>query len=288
MAVTKKTRAAEVISDHAVLSGPVDGTPLLRWAGSKKKLLPMLQQAAPPRMRRYIEPFAGSAVLFLRLQPRRAILSDINADLIATYQAVRDKPSAVWRLASRYPTTEPDYYRVRAMDPAVMKPLERAARFVYLNRFCFNGVYRTNGLGQFNVARGKGHLGIPSRELFNAFAERLASVDLRCTDFESTVRRAGRDDFVYLDPPYAGTGTRDRGEYGPGSFKSLDLERLAACLDKASSKGARVLLSYADQPDLLKLLGHWHVRRLSVTRNVSGFTGARGRAKEVLISNYLW
>lgn len=263
-------------------------TPLLRWAGSKKKLLPLLQHAAPKTIRRYIEPFAGSAVLFLRLRPKRAILSDINADLIRTYEAVRAKPDVIWKLASSWSTTEDYYYELRAMDEATLSEEARAARFVYLNRFCFNGVYRTNLEGRFNVARGKGHLGIPSREQFRLFAEQLMNVDLRCNDFRKTVARAGRDDFLYLDPPYAGTGSRDRGEYGPGSFKAEDLDRLADSLEAASVRGTRILMSYADQSDVVHRFRGWYIHRLKVARNVCGFADARRTASEVIISNYEW
>lgn len=263
-------------------------TPLLRWAGSKKKLLPLLERAAPTQMKRYIEPFAGSAVLFLKLAPERAILSDINLDLIETYRTVSDHPDKVWRRATAWPTTELEYYRVRGMRPSRLSPIGKAARFIYLNRFCFNGVYRTNAKGEFNVARGKGHLSLPSREQFRMFAERLRMADLKCADFCATVARARAGDFIYLDPPYAPTGGRDRGEYGPGSFKAIDLVRLAASLQAAASRGAKILLSYADQESVVALFPGWHVHRLQVTRNVCGFTDARRRAHEVLISNYAW
>lgn len=262
--------------------------PLLRWAGSKKKLLPLLQRAAPPTMRRYIEPFAGSAVLYLKLRPKSAILSDINEDLIHTYTLVRDNPDAVWRKAAFWPTDEAFYYELRAADPSAMSDKDRAARFVYLNRFCFNGVYRTNQEGRFNVARGKGRLGIPTRQMFRAFAERLQVVDLRCADFLRTVKRAGNGDFVYLDPPYAVPHTRDRGEYGLGSFKQEDLDRLTEGLLAASQRGAKVLLSYSDRLEVEDRFKGWQVRRLEVTRNVCGFVGSRRRAGEVLVSNYAW
>jgi DNA adenine methylase len=262
--------------------------PLLRWAGSKKKLLPLLERATPAQMKRYIEPFAGSAVLFLKLAPGRAILSDINRDLIETYCTVRDRPDEVWKRAVAWPTSESEYYRVRAMQPSRLSPTGKAARFIYLNRFCFNGVYRTNAKGEFNVARGKGHLSLPSREQFRMFAERLRVADLKCTDVCATVARARAGDFIYLDPPYAPTGGRDRGEYGLGSFKATDLGRLASSLQAATSRGAKVLLSYSDQESVIALFPDWHVHRLQVTRNVCGFTDARRRAQEVLISNYAW
>lgn len=263
-------------------------TPLLRWAGSKKKLVPQLVQAAPGAMRRYIEPFAGSAVLFLRLQPKKAILSDINEALIDAYRIVRERPDAVWKMAQSWPTDEAFYYELRAIDPSKLSDVRRAARFVYLNRFCFNGVYRTNQQGQFNVARGSGHLGIPTKHMFRTFAEQLSNADLRCTDFTKTVARAGKGDFLYLDPPYAVPNTRDRGEYGPGSFKECDLDRLATDVNGASMRGANVLVSYADRPGLEDLFSGWKMKKLEVTRNVCGFAGSRRRAAEVLISNYSW
>ena len=149
-------------------------------------------------------------------------------------------------------------------------------------------MYRTNAKGDFNVARGKGHLSLPSREQFRLFAERLRGADLKCTDFYATVARARAGDFIYLDPPYAPMGGRDRGEYGLGSFKSVDMARLAASLQNAASRGAKILLSYADQESVIALFPGWHVHRLQVTRNVCGFTDARRRAQEVLISNYAW
>lgn len=262
--------------------------PILRWAGSKKKLLPTLMQAAPAAYDRYVEPFAGSAVLYLRLADTPALLGDINPDLIETYETVKQHPKRVWsRVAAM--STEPDYYYdLRCEDASRMGKLDRAARFVYLNRFCFNGVYRTNRQGQFNVSRGKGHLFVPALEVFAAFAEKLANASLFCGDFESVVAQTGKGDFLYLDPPYSLEGKRDRGEYGLGTFRDKDEERLAAAITAAADRGAKVLLSYSPSPHMLKRLPGWQVKRLNVARNVAGFTSARRTAKEVLVSNYDW
>lgn len=259
--------------------------PLLRWAGSKKKLLPLLMRCVPTRFERYVEPFAGSAVLYLRLTPRAALLSDINPEVIDAYEVVRSHPGKVWAAANAWPTDEATYYELRSEDPAAWSAVERVARFVYLNRFCFNGVYRTNKQGKFNVSRGKGHLGIPPREMFEVFACRIRDADLRCGDFESTLRDSHCGDFCYLDPPYVSSGGRDRGEYGAGSFKAGDLDRLTAQLVAASDRGAKLLLSYSYHAPLVDSLPGWHVKRLSVVRNVSGFTGSRRQAEEMLISN---
>jgi len=262
--------------------------PILRWAGSKKKLLPTLVEAAPSGYERYVEPFAGSAVLYLRLEDSDAILGDLNSDLIETYETVRQHPRRVWSKVAAM-STDPDYYyELRAKDAAGMGKLDRAARFVYLNRFCFNGVYRTNRQGAFNVSRGKGHLFVPEYEVFAAFALKLSRARLICGDFEPVVDEARSGDFLYLDPPYSLEGKRDRGEYGLGAFRERDEDRLAAAVMAASDRGAKVLLSYSASRRMLKKLKGWNVKRLTVARNVAGFASARRTAREVLVSNYDW
>jgi len=279
-------------SDSRPMSNQIGGvpgmTPILRWAGSKKKLLPHLQAAAPTSFNTYIEPFVGSGVLFLLLAPETAYLSDLNSDLIQAYDVIKVHPRRVWNILMSWPADEDFYYELRASDPASLNSYIRAARFVYLNRYCFNGVYRTNREGGFNVARGRGNLGIPEWPVFKNFADRIKNIDVRNCDFEVTVNRAKKNDFIYLDPPYAEPGKRDRGEYGAGTFRPVDVARLLNAMMRADRRGAKVLLSYsADQIDLNVLQG-WHVREITVMRNVSGFAGSRRHAHEVLISNYEW
>lgn len=262
--------------------------PILRWAGSKKKLLPLLTAAAPRRYNRYIEPFVGSAVLFLRLDTPAAILGDINADLIDAYTTLRDHPRAVWNRVSAMSLETEYYYDLRAQNPASLASLDRAARFIYLNRFCFNGVYRTNRAGMFNVARGRGHLYVPDYAVFRDMAGALARAELLSDDFEVVVNRADRGNFLYLDPPYALGGKRDRGEYGVGTFREADEDRLIDAVQRASARGVNILLSYSPSPHVLENLRGWHVHHLTVARNVAGFAGSRRKAQEVLISNYEW
>ncbi len=262
--------------------------PLLRWAGSKKKLLPVLLTAVPDNAKRYIEPFAGSAVLFLRLGSYDAILGDLNESLIETYRTVKRYPRAVWERASKLGNTPDEYYSIRSIPRDRLNTFDRAAQFIYLNRYCFNGVYRTNRAGQFNVARGKGHLFIPDLDTFKSFAARLKLAELRCSDFEELLAEAGRGDFVYLDPPYALGNKRDRGEYGCDAFREKDEPRLIAALRSADRRGAKVLLSYSPAPNVLQGLKKWRRHDLTVSRNVAGFTAARRVADEVLLSNYDW
>lgn len=277
-------------SKSIVLSPTAESTvePLLRWAGSKKKLLPVLLAAAPDDTERYIEPFAGSAVLFLRLDASNAILGDLNKSLIETYRIVQRYPRAVWERASSLGNTPDDYYVIRAIPRERLNAFERAAQFIYLNRYCFNGVYRTNRAGQFNVARGKGHLFMPDLDAFKAFAGRLRVAELRCSDFEEILAEAGTGDFVYLDPPYALGDKRDRGEYGCDTFREKDESRLISALRTADRRGAKILLSYSPATTVLQGLKKWRRHDLTVARNVAGFTAARRSANEVLMSNYDW
>lgn len=262
--------------------------PILRWAGSKKKLVPLLSDATPQGFTRYVEPFVGSAVLFLKLGAKSALLGDMNSELIDTYRTLRDHPRAVWNRVSSMSQEAEYYYSLRSENPVSLSALDRAARFVYLNRFCFNGVYRTNRAGMFNVARGKGHLFIPDLDVFMEMAKALQNAELSCSDFESVVDQTTRGDFLYLDPPYALGEKRDRGEYGVGSFREADENRLVDAIQGAAKRGVNVLLSYTPSLNITKRLDGWKVHDLSVARNVAGFAGSRRRANEILVSNYDW
>jgi DNA adenine methylase len=183
------------------------------------------------------------------------------------------------------PSTAEFYYTLRAVVPTTLTANHRAARFLYLNRHCFNGVYRTNRSGAFNVPRGK-HMGaIPSLDEIVSFGRIIRSADFVTSDFEEIVEETVEGDFVYLDPPYAGA-SRDRGEYGTNAFKTVDLERLAQVCRGASERGVKVLLSYADFPELVEKFPEWKIERFSVLRSVSGFARGRGNANEVLMCNY--
>lgn len=258
----------------------------LRWAGSKRKLLPTLTRLAPPKFNRYIEPFCGSLCLFAALKPSSALVGDINVELVNFYRMIAWRPRAIATAAHALSDDEATYYELRSLDPCAMGSQARAVRFLYLNRFCFNGVYRTNRKGQFNVPRGKHMGGIPTvQELVN-FGRLVRKATVYQCDFQELLDAAERDDFIYLDPPYAGRGVRDRGEYGVGSFKEGDLDRLAESLHRAHARGVKILLSYADLPEIRNRFRNWNITTLDVTRNVAGFASARISVSEILLRNY--
>jgi len=260
--------------------------PILRWAGSKRKLLPKLISLSPCPFRRYVEPFAGSAALYFALQPQDALLSDFNPELIETYKMLSADPGLVWRRLSQMQGSRDFYYQIRAKTPSSMPEIDRAARFIYLNRFCFNGVYRTNRLGRFNVPRGVRTGAMPGLQELNAAGRLLASAELRCLDFEECLAEVQTGDFVYLDPPYTRAGGRYSGEYGYGAFTSTDLERLYANLKQIDKRGALFLFSYRYSSAVKRACQAWNINTVTVKRHVSGFQGSRKLVREVLVCNY--
>ncbi|WP_200227293.1 DNA adenine methylase [Rubrivivax gelatinosus] len=259
--------------------------PIFRWAGSKKGIIPLLQRRTPSSFDRYIEPFAGSACLFFALNPERAILSDFNAELMHAYRALAKHPRIVTRTASGLPNDAVAYYAIREVDPEELSETDRAARFLYLNRHCFNGVYRTNRQNCFNVPMGS-RAGQPLTE---SEAIRCATALRRAVlvtgDFEATLDYAKRNDFVYIDPPYTSVARQTYGEYGYGAFSHADVKRLLNCLDKLSDKGAKVLLSYVADEEVVRSLKGWSVLTFPVRRRIAG--GSRvSNAIEILASNF--
>jgi len=261
--------------------------PFLRWAGSKRKLLGKLVPYWGAGHCRYIEPFVGSAALFFAIQPKSALLSDINPDLIQALGVIRHDPAAVYEQARQYPPNKRAFYRLRALDPKALTPIERAARFLFLNRFCFNGLYRTDSKGRFNVpfaAQKTGNL--PPWEQFSTAASVLERSTVRCGDFERILRSAVRaGDFVYLDPPYAVGNRRIFRQYGADTFGLSDLKRLGTVLKMIEGRGAHFVLSYAYCREAKEAFRGWSSRRVYTHRNISGFAKHRRRAAELIVTN---
>jgi len=262
--------------------------PFIRWAGSKRKLIPILTSSWPGNSFRYFEPFMGSACLFFSILPSRALLSDINKDLVETFKAIRKDPIALHSEVIKIPRGAESYYTVRKQSPSSLSPITRAARFLFLNRFCFNGLYRTNLKGEFNVPFAKSKTGdFPTKEEFIEISESLRNVDLRCGDFASIVdSEVRKGDFVYLDPPYAVRNTKIFRQYDPQTFGPDDLKRLKSILTKIDSSGALFLLSYANCEESKHYFSNWPSIEIEVQRNIAGFSKHRRKATEILVSNF--
>lgn len=260
--------------------------PFLRWAGSKAQIIPSIRNFWNSEYKRYVEPFCGSACLFFSIQPKEALLSDLNEDLICTLLQIQTSVDVIVECLRRMRTDESSYYKIRAIDPLTLSPNERAARFIYLNTLCFNGLYRTNLQGMFNVPYGKKNRknGFDPIVLSEA-SQVLSTAMIKSSDFETIVDRTREGDFLYLDPPYATQSLQIFTEYGKNIFSIKDLDRLMASIDRAVNRGVKFVLSYIDVPEIEKWKKQWSSIEVETRRNIAGFSGARKKTKELLISN---
>jgi DNA adenine methylase len=261
--------------------------PLLRWAGSKRRLLPFLKSFWADHHDRYLEPFAGSACLFLALKPPKAILGDLNPDLIKMYLEIKYRPeSFLNELATFKPRDKDEYLRLRALTVTSLSPARSAARFVYLNRFCFNGLYRTNLEGRFNVPFGGARSGtLPEPEVVRQCSRRLRTARLVRGDFAKVLAHAKRGDLVYMDPPYAVRARRVFREYDPATFAHDDIKRLRKWMLVLDSKRIDFVVSYAESDEAQMLGRGFSCKVVPVRRNIAGFAADRTIVNEVIISN---
>jgi DNA adenine methylase len=241
----------------------------IRWAGSKKQLVRKLARFYTPTHRRYIEPFAGSASLFFHIEPSEAILGDMNWELITAMRTLRGKTGDVLRCLKQFPTGEKAYYAIRRWNPVSLPRSILAARFLYLNHYCFNGLYRTNRDGHFNVPFGPPKNGAAiDEEVIMRASKLLRRAALVHGDFEKVIGLAKPGDFVYLDPPYVVSSRRVFAEYGSRTFSSRDLGRLQVALTRLDKKGVTFVITYADSPEARNLLRQWRSRRIRARRNL--------------------
>lgn len=264
------------------------GSPILRWAGGKSNLLPLLLELLPAKWRRYVEPMVGGGALFFRLAPRESMLADINDDLINFYKILKEKPTELIDTLMRLRASPRHYYRLRAQRQG--NPVQRAVRFAYLNRLCWNGLYRVNGRGEFNVPIGDR---LP-RRLWNeadlkCAARALRSVRLLSGDFEETLCHVRGDDFVFLDPPYP-RGSREAlgfNRYSPGRFTLEDHRRVAGWVEKLTEVGAKVMLTLAHSTTICSQYPDSLDRRVITSDSLISCNGAsRRKVQEVVLRNY--
>lgn len=269
--------------------------PFLKWAGGKGQLLPELltrvEQAGPPGT--YHEVFVGGGALFFELRrrgliPGRVVLSDANPNLVNVWWAVRDHVDAlVARLrVLAEAVDEESYYRVREEQPE--DPIDRAARVIYLNKTCFNGLYRENSKGRFNVPFGRNaNPTVCDERNLRACAAALRDVEILCTGFGSLPERVAAGDLVYLDPPYVPlSASSSFTRYAKDDFGPEDQARLAAIFGELGSQGVRAILSNSAAPAVRTHYAGWRVEEVLATRNVNRDAAGRGAIAELMVCNY--
>lgn len=269
-----------------------NAAPFLKWAGGKSRLLSKYEPHLPKRedMRRYYEPFIGSAALFFHLQPEEARLSDCNWKLVETYEVVRDRPDELIEALKPHKNEKDYYYNVRSQDPHDLTPVQRAARLIYMNKTCYNGLYRENQKGEFNVPFGRyKRPKICDEERLHAASCALQGVELMAVDFEEAIVDAGEGDFVYFDPPYVPlNATSSFTSYSRYGFDDEDHRRLAAAFRELTERGCLVMLSNSSAPLVYDLYGGngYHIEKVPARRNINSKAHKRGPVTELLIMNY--
>ena len=261
--------------------------PFIRWAGGKTWLVPFMKQLTQDlKYKNYYEPFLGGAAIFFSLTPpKHAYLSDINAELIDTYMAIRDIPDDVIQALQLLQNTEEDYYRIREMEPTALA--ERAARFLFLNQTSFNGLYRVNNQGKYNVPYGyRKNLNYDVERIRNA-SVKLQGVRLECSDFAARKYRVKTGDLVFLDPPYTVSHNQNGFiKYNQKLFSIEEQYRLSAYIDYIRQKGAYYVLTNAAHETILEIFNKGD-RVITLDRNslIGGKNSKREKISEYIFTN---
>jgi len=273
--------------------------PFVKWAGGKRQLIPILSENLPQTMGTYFEPFlGGGALLFYILSERtgqKCGISDLNSDLVLTYITIRDKPdeliNSLKNHAKNYQKDSKSYfYSIRESNPR--RAVEKTSRLLFLNRTCFNGLYRVNSKGKFNVPLGRyTNPNIVNEENIHSVSQVLHSrkVSIKCRDFESVLDEAKKDDLVYFDPPYQPvSSTANFTSYTHKSFTYEDLKRLAKLCLKLDSKGCKVMLSNSNSQDVAEMFAEkqWRLKKIKANRSINSNSKKRTGHFELLIKNY--
>jgi DNA adenine methylase len=278
---------SRVSSELRIVEARAHASPFVKWVGGKTSLLPELIKHVPERVRRYHEPFVGGGALFFATAPRRAVLSDNNPELVHAYRLVRDDVWGVLDQLSRHVYERPHFEAVRALEPSRLGPAERAARFIYLNKTCFNGLWRVNRAGRFNVPIGRyKDPRFCDPETLQRASQALHGVEILHQPFEDALALAGSGDFVYLDPPYDPvSATASFASYTAGGFNWDDQKRLAAGCLSLNRRGVRFLLSNSATTRVRALYKHFQQRIVRAPRHINSKGGGRGHVDEILVFN---
>lgn len=258
--------------------------PFVKWAGGKRWLLSRPEFRIPKFEGRYLEPFVGGGAVFFHVLPSRGLLSDANPRLIETYAAIKHDWAAVYAHLKKYVALHSPEHYYQERREARDAPDARAAQFIYLNRTCFNGLYRENLSGQFNVPIGKKTQVLRPDDNFEGVSKALANIDLECQDFAETIDGAASGDFVFADPPYTVAHNANGFiEYNQKIFRWEDQVRLKSSIAAALKRGVIVFVTNANHASIIDLYSDLG-QPMIIPRNskISGKLNGRGQSTEVL------
>ena len=271
--------------------------PFLKWAGGKRQLLPVIKEFQPIKYTQYYEPFVGAGAVLFSLQPKKSTINDTNHELINCYQVIKDQPEELLAQIQHHKeqNSQEYYYKLRALDRQDdfenLSSVQRAARIIYLNKTCFNGLFRVNSRGQFNVPYGKySNPVIADPALIRAVSKYLnfASVKILQGDFERAVATARKGAFIYFDPPYYPlSDTSSFTGYSINGFGEQEQRRLKKVCDKLSDRGCQILASNSASPFIKELYDdpRYEIVDVLATRAINAVGSKRGKINELLIYN---
>jgi DNA adenine methylase len=260
--------------------------PFLKWAGGKRSMLPSLLPFVPAEFGAYHEPFVGGGAMFFALNPKPSVLSDNNPELIDCYLAVQQDVESVIGALGRHQHDEKYFYAVRSQRPSALQLPDRAARTIFLNRTCFNGLYRVNRQGRFNVPFGRYEAPtICNAPALRACSAALQSAAISQADFATVLSRAVAGDFVYFDPPYLPiSGTSKFTSYTSNGFSLHDHTRLRDVARELKARGVHVLLSNSAAPAIVNLYSQdFQIIRVQAGRAINAKGSGRAKVEELII-----
>lgn len=251
--------------------------PFLKWAGGKTQMIPDLLKFAPAKFNKYIEPFIGGGALYFNINHPKSIISDLNEELVITYKQVKENVFEVISVLDSYINTEEFYYKIRSVSPSSLSDSERAARLIYLNKTCFNGLFRVNKKGDFNVPYGKRTGPFLNKQNLIGASEYMQDTEIYHLDYKETLKRyAKKGDFVFLDPPYQPVGKfSDFKRYTKEFFYENDQIELANIFKDLTNKGCYVMLTNSDHPFILDLYKEFHIETIETKRLISSNPNTR-------------
>lgn len=270
--------------------------PFLKWVGGKRKLIPEIKKMLPGGLSKYTyyEPFVGGGALLFDLQPTQAVINDSNEELINVYTVIRDHPKELIDELKKHKNTPEYFYEIRSID---RKPIfnnisniERASRIIYLNKTCYNGLYRVNNSGKFNSPFGKyKNPNIVNESVIKAVSNYLnnAQVEILNVDYEVALRNVSKNAFVYLDPPYHPISKSSNFTgYVRGGWGEKDQLRLRDICNNLNKKGVKFLLSNSSSDFIKEIYDEYNIHTVRASRSINSDSSKRGKVDELLIRNY--
>ena len=274
--------------------------PFVKWVGGKRQLLRQFREKKlyppekfNPKTGRYFEPFVGGGAVFFDLLPQKAFLSDLNSELVTTYNIIKNDVDELIKSLKKHKHNKKYFLKIRAQNPKQLTNVEIASRFIYLNRTCFNGMYRVNSKGEFNVPLGRYNNPLICDEInLQKVSKTLKNVEITHQDYKQIIKKANKGDFIYFDPPYHPINeTSSFTSYTKENFSKRDQIELRDIFLKLHKRGCFVMLSNSDTPFINKIYSEIKdnlikINKVNAGRMINSKSSGRGKIKEVLVTNY--